>query len=291
MRFKRQLETEIAADSQLFTGHAMDHPERDKPAPTPDPLEDDDAELELEPPDETIEERQRQIALNAIRARIDIDDVYRDADRDRGGEIMEGWVRNFRFQFQLKHLLIATAVLAIILTLIKLELFGTTVIVGFMLTVGSLYAYLMFEQKKHDIETDRKRKEMYAKRRAQMAANMGAPLAEQLEANNEVAPAPTNRTDEIWQEAAKERSLHIQFQFSLRTMLIMMTSAAVMLTLVRILGGPAATASVLGLVAMGGLVVYACGYEPPQNMVLAWWLILVMYVLVSIGTAVWSAIA
>jgi hypothetical protein len=267
----------------------MDDPERDKFYSAPEPSEDDDEELELEPPDETIEERQRQMALNAIRSRIDIDEVYRDADRDRGGEIMENWFRNFRFQFQLKHLLIATALLAIIMTLIRLELFWTTLIVGTMLAVTGLYAYLRIEEKKHELEADRRRQAMYARRRAQMAANMGAPLAEQFETNAEDAPTPANKVDEIWQEAAKEQAFH--FQFSLREMLIVMTTAGVTLALVRVLGGPSATASVLGLVAMGGLVVYAFGYEPPQNMVLAWWLILVMYVLISICTAVWSAFA
>ncbi len=72
---------------------------------------------------------------------------------------------------------------------------------------------------------------------------------------------------------------------------MLMTAAAVVFGMVRLLGGPAATASVLGIVALFGMVVYACGYEPPQNMVLGWWLILVMYVLVSIFSAVWSAFA
>jgi hypothetical protein len=268
----------------------MDKPDSDKPRPTPEPPpDDDDAELELEPLDETIEERQKQAALNAIRARIDIDEVYGDAERDHGGEIMENWFRNFRFQFQLRHLLIATAVVAIILTLIKLQLFWTTLIVGVMLSTAGLYLYLRVEEKKHEVEAERRRQALYTRRRAQMAASMGAPLAEQFEANLETAPPPTNKVDERWQQAANEQKLH--FQFSLRQMLVLMTAAAVTLTLVRLLGGPSATASVLGLFAIGGLVVYACGYEPPQNMILAWWLILVMYVLISICTAVWSAFA
>jgi hypothetical protein len=267
----------------------MNDPERDKFYSAPEPAPDDDEDLELEPPDESIEERQKQLALSAIRSRIDIDEIYRDADRDRGGEILENWFRNFHFQFQLKHLLIATAVLAIILTLIKLELFWTTLIVGVMLSVAGLYAYLRLEEKKHEIEVDRKRQALYARRRAQLAANMGAPLAEGIESTQQEVPQPPNKVDEMWQEAAKEQAFH--FQFSLREMLIVMTAAAVSLALVRLLGGPSATASLLGLVALGGLVAYACGYEPRQNMVLAWWLILLMYVLISICTAVWSAFA
>jgi hypothetical protein len=268
----------------------MDDREREKFYSEPGtPPEDDDAELELEPLDETIDERQKQAALSAIRNRIDIDEVYRDADRDRGGEIMENWIRNFRFQFQIKHILIATALLAIVLTLVKLQLFWTTLIVGTMLTVGGLYGYLRWEERKHEVEADKRRQILYAKRRAQMAANLGTPLAEQMDTMEDL-PQATNAVDEIWQAEAKKQE-PFRFQFSLREMLIVFTAAAISLGLVRALGGAEAMASVLGLIALAGLVVYACGFEPPQNMVMAWWLILVLYVLISIFTAVWGAIA
>ncbi len=268
--------------------NAMEEPEREKfyatPGPPPD---DDDAELELEPLDETVEERQKQAALAAIHNRIDIDEIYRDADRDRGGEIMENWIRNFRFQFQVKHILIVTALLAIVMTLAKLQLFWTTVIVGTMLSVAGLYGYLRWEERKHEVEAARKREILYARRRAQMAANLGGPLAAQMEAIEET---PANAVDEMWQQAAATRE-PFRFQFSLRQMLIITTAAAVSLGLVRVFGGTEAMASVLGLIAMAGLVVYACGFEPPQNMVMAWWLVLVLYVLISIFTAVWGVIA
>ncbi len=132
----------------------MDDPERDKFYSPPDQPSDDE-ELELEPPDESIAERKKQAALDAIRSSIDIDEIYREADRNRGSEILENWARNFRFRFQVKHLLIATAVLAIVLTLIKLKLFWTTLIVSIMLSVASLYAYLKWEERKHEAEAAR----------------------------------------------------------------------------------------------------------------------------------------
>ena len=88
-----------------------------------------------------------------------------------------------------------------------------------------------------------------------MAANMGVPLAESMESTLADEPPPPNAVDEMWQAAAKKESFH--FQFSLREMLVVMTAAAVSLALVRLLGGPSATASLLGLLALGGLVVYA----------------------------------
>src|SRR3954462_5616366 len=103
-----------------------------------------------------------------------------------------------------------------------------------------------------------------------MAANMGVPLAERLEATLADEPQPPNAVDEMWQEAAAQKE-PFHFQFSLREMLVVMTGAALSLALLRLLGGPAATATLLGLLAIGGLVLYALGYEPPQNMVMAWW--------------------
>ena len=47
-------------------------------------VEDDDAELELEPPDAEVlaaEERRAQEAIDATMMSVDIDEIYRDADR------------------------------------------------------------------------------------------------------------------------------------------------------------------------------------------------------------------
>ena len=123
--------------------HSMDDRDREKFYVAPEtPADDDDLELELEPPDIEADERRKRAALATIAARIDIDEVYREADRDRGGEIMENWLRNFRFRFQVKHLLIATAVIAIALTLAKFQLFWTALIVLVMLSVFALYVYI-----------------------------------------------------------------------------------------------------------------------------------------------------
>jgi hypothetical protein len=98
-----------------------------------------------------------------------------------------------------------------------------------------------------------------------------------------------NKVHELWQESMKEQSFRPQF--SIRQMFVLMTLSAVLLAMIRLLGGPAATASVLGLVALFGLVIYACGYEPPHTFVLGWWLILAMYVMAILLGAVWSSFA
>lgn len=262
----------------------MNAPKRDDRVPPP--VDDDDEELELEPPDESMEARQRQIAIDAIRSSIDIDAIYNEADRDYGGEALNDWFRNFRFQFQVKHLLIATAVISIILALIRLQLFWSTFVIGFMLAIAGIYLYTTCVEQKQQAEAARRREAIYARRRAKLAANMaGRPLEE--DELPEESPLP-NVIDEIWHESLKKESF--RFQFSLRQLLILITAAGLVLGVMNLLGGAAVMASVLGLVALFGLVLYAVGVEAPQLLVLGWWIILVMYVLLSISTAILSMV-
>ena len=74
-------------------------------------------------------------------------------------------------------------------------------------------------------------------------------------------PLP-NETDQAWQDAmAREK---FRFRFSLRELLTAMTAAAVIFGLVRLLGGMDNTAILLGFVALGGLVISALGFDPPE---------------------------
>jgi hypothetical protein len=257
------------------------------------PPDSDDDEYELEAPDDSVDEVRRQAVLDSLKSKIDIDAVYHEAERNRGTEILENWLRNFRFRFQVKHLLIATAVLSIALTLVKLHLFWTAVIVLFMASVAGLYGYLKWEERKHQIEADRKREELYAKRRAHLGPQVpghvvGGPVAEATPPISDVPPL-TNEVDLAWQEAMTKEQF--RFQFSLRELLMTMTVAAVTLGILRLMGSAETAATLLGLVALFGLVVYAVGYEPPQVVVLGWWLTLVLYVGVSIFAAVWAGLA
>jgi hypothetical protein len=274
--------------------------------PTPDDIdrdkiytadtEDDDAELELEPPDAEViaaEERRAKEAIEATMMSVDIDEVYREADRRDGGEFLDKWLRDFRFQFQVKHLLIATAVLAIAMTLWRLQIFGTTLVLLFMIAIGGAYFYVVWQEKKQQDEADRRRKEMYARQRAYFdrrnrgaASTDGGTVAEATVGHAVQPPPPPlpNEADVAWQEAmARQR---FRFQFSLKQLLLAMMGAAVIFGLVRVFGGPANTATMLGLLALAGLVVHAAGFDPPEIIILGWWLILVMYVLMSIVAAV-----
>ena len=71
-----------------------------------------------------------------------------------------------------------------------------------------------------------------------------------------------NEVDQAWLEAREKQTF--RFQFSLRELLMTMTVAAVVLGMIRLFGGPAITASLLGFVSLLGLIILAAGYEPPE---------------------------
>jgi hypothetical protein len=258
---------------------------RDKPLPPSDA--NDEGDYELEPPDAAIiaaEARRGKDSIEASREAIDIDQIYREADRDLGSEMVEKWLKGYRFQFQVKHMLIATAVLAVALTLWKLEVLGKSLWILFMLGVASFYVYLQWQESKHQREAEERREKMYARRRAMQARQQGQPVDDEdlLDEADETQDAAAGET-------ARETSLRppLRFQFSLKQLLATMTIAAVIFGAVSLLGGDL-TATLLGFVAIVGLVVYAIGVNTPELIVLGWWLILVLYVLITLSSFIFG---
>lgn len=139
---------------------------------------DDGEDYELEPPDAEViaaeAERGRE-AIEASRANINIDEIYRDAGRQRSEEILENWFKDFqfKFRFRIKHLLIAAAALAIILTLWRFGLLGTAIVLLMMISVFGLYSYFSWQEQRAEDEATRRREEMYARRRAQQQKTTG----------------------------------------------------------------------------------------------------------------------
>jgi hypothetical protein len=268
----------------------MDERERDKFYSPPDTT-DDDEEYELEPLDPAIvnaEKRHAKEVAEQVRASIDIDEVYREAERNRGTEILENWVRNFHYRFHIKHLVIATALLTILIAVDKLGYLGLTLTA---LTIGSaacLYFYLNWHDRKQQAEAYEKRQELYAERRARSQAKGAAAAEDEPLAPVELTPPPvsssSNEAADMWEEAPAPEPLHIRF--SLRSLMIAMTIAAVSLGMIHYLGGPGQTATILGAIAFVGLIVHALGFEPPQSLILGWWFILLLYVLLTVAGAV-----
>lgn len=131
--------------------------------------EDDESDdYELEPPDAEVlahEQRRAQESIDAARRAIDIDQIYRDTCERSGEEIFGEWFKNRRFQFQTKHLLIATAVLAVLLVLWKFSLLGDFVLIAAMGCVFGIYAFVEWREKQFRDEAERRRQEMYERAR------------------------------------------------------------------------------------------------------------------------------
>jgi hypothetical protein len=97
----------------------------------------------------------------------------------------------------------------------------------------------------------------------------------------------TGDVDGAGQRAAAEQD-QFRLSFSLKQLMIAMTVAAVLFAFTFYWFTPAYTALALGLVALAGLVVVTAGFEPPRVVVLGWWLLLMLYVLVSILAVFWQ---
>lgn len=251
----------------------------------------DDAELELEPVDPAVlaaEKRQAAEAIEAHRKAIDINEVYRDLDANRDSEILSDWLarlRSYRFRFQVKHLLVLTAVVALLLAVRGLLGigFGSMIVVMFMLAIGGVSLVLKLEENKRQEDANRRRQKMYAERRAQQARAAGLPVEPDDELDESPPPAAPS--------TPPPPTRAFRWQFSLGQLLAVMTVAALLLGVASFAGGTATIATLCGLAALAGFVVVALGYEPPEIVVFGWWMLLALYVVLSLFSAIWTGMA
>lgn len=258
-----------------------------------DETDSDDAELELEPPDPELlaaEQRRAAEAVEAHRTAIDINEVYRDLDANRDSEILSGWaerlgeLRPGRFQFQVKHLLILTAFVAMVLAFHTASGigFGTMLILAVMLAVGGVSLYLKVVENKRQEEANRRRSKMYAERRAQQARKSGQPIEQNWEDEPSITPPPETGIP-------AQPLFDFRFQFSMAQLFMVITGAAIFLGIGSAIGGASSVATLCGLAAFAGLIVPALGLRPPDFVVFVWWMLLAVYVVLSLSWAIWTA--
>lgn len=265
----------------------MDQRDRDKFYREPEKASDDEYELDL--PDPTVEENRRKAARESVAPTIDIDEIYRESDRDRSTEIIENWVSSFQYRYRHEHVLIATAVLAIAAALATLHLLWTAVILLIMASVFGLYSYLQWEESKQQAEAQRKREILYARRRAKLAARASGHAVGTPEIPSDPATEASEQTTDDEQSPEETRAKRaFQFRFSLRDLIITFTIAAIVLGVIQLAGGAAFAATVFGTIAILGLILFATSFELPQIVLLGWWLALLLYVATTIIAAAWG---
>ncbi|TWT76078.1 hypothetical protein Pla123a_28650 [Posidoniimonas polymericola] len=241
-----------------------------------EPLSHDaDDDYELEAPDESVEQLARQRAAAEFRHATDSLEID-NAQRAMEERHMLDPSDSFQFQFQTKHLLIATAVLAIGLTLAKLTNGFAVLMVGTTVALIITHWYLnRREQQRIDEAAARRAEVVRRSRERQATENIGGP--------------PTMYDEELEEadaelEAAVQES-RFRLSFSFQDMMIAVTVAAVVMGIGAAIGAKA-LAVVLGLVAVTGLLTYAVGVQPPARVVMVWWVTLLLYIVVCVLQAI-----
>jgi len=230
------------------------------------PDHDDDAELELEPLDPEILARERERAHEKTEAAvgsIDVDELY--GHESQYSDLSVDWTSWKRFRFTTRHLLILTALLAMVLTVFLLVdgLQAVSLIVAAVLSGGWIWASRL--ERRQQAERARRREEFFGAGKKAENADVGWAVEPD-------APQP---------RAA------FKFAFSMKELFITMTVAAIVVALARLIG-VTELATMCGMLALAGLVLHAVGYDPPRLFVLGWWLVLVIYLGVGLAAVMSS---
>ncbi len=237
----------------------------------------DDDEYELEPIDPEVIKHQEERARRKTREAedsVDINEVFESVD---AGDPVD--FESFKqFRFTTRHLLIATAVLAVVMTIVT-RLGGCMgLFVSGVIALASAWWFVLLEESRRlaKIEADRQRfKEKLAARRA---VEDGKPL-------------PPRASDEQFEQLNAEwededdQEPSFKFAFSTKELLITFTVAALILGFAQVLG-PSSAALLLGLIALVGLLVQAFGVYLPPVVILGWWMLMMMYIVLSLWATV-----
>ncbi len=244
-----------------------------------------DEELEVEPPDSDVLAHQKRAAEERVKLAemsIDVDEVYRELDHRDAPALPFKLPDKLGFRFQIKHMLIATAVLAMLLTMWRLGVLVNVVGVLILSAMAAAVAYTELKEQQRCAEAERRWQEKLERRRRY--------FEESNRARTRKPGSPASIYDDVPFQGRVPSEIEpltappFRFQFSLRQVFIGMTIAAVAFGLIHLLGSASVVAMILGMIALGGLVAHAFGARPPQAVVMAWWLVLVMYVLLGLAT-------
>ncbi|QDU54592.1 hypothetical protein [Aeoliella mucimassa] len=135
-----------------------------------DPEADNEDDYELMPPDEAVIAGEKQRAAEAMERAsmaVDVDELYRE-DTSVSMEDIEAQLRDFKFQFGTKHLLIAMTVVAITIIFGRLLLGGwlPILIVVVFGVLASAYGWITWKENQHRREWEAKRDELYRRNQA-----------------------------------------------------------------------------------------------------------------------------
>lgn len=281
--------------------HPMNDLDRDRfYGPGGDEWGDDGEDYELEPVDAEVlaaEQRRARDLVEEAELAIDVDEIFRVRDRHPDHDLPGQHSGRFRFRFQVKHLLVAMAVMSVVMTLWHLGILVAVLVVLLVAGVVGTFTYMEVKQQRQWVEANRRWEEKFERRRAFLERRMRPPTrsADALPSIYDDYPfgdAAPVATPEFLRRGPNETNRarqRFRFQFSLWQMLVAMTVVCVVLGLTYIVGSPVLTAALLAIVILGGLAARALGVEPPETVRLSWWLLIALYVVASLAAVVVTA--
>lgn len=240
----------------------------------PDNNDDDsDDDYELEDVDPSIDEQKRQQAQQQFQEAsqaLDVNEFY--AEYEKGLEL-KTVLDEFNFRFQIRHIMLLTAGVAVLLSLWKIANFAGLILLA-LVVLGVAHYYIAQREKRHKEQIQAKRDKLVDAVRRQRAG----------EASDAAVDVQTT-IEEIHAEAARA---DFKFSFSMKQVMVAMTVACLVLGISVILPVKLA-AGLLGLLAVLGIVGHAIGYDFPPIVSFGWWMVMSMYVLLSVFGHFFSA--
>ena len=242
-----------------------------------DSIEPDDGDdYELEPPDPdviTAEQRLTAERIAAAARSLDDDEIMREDQRRIDGQFVSELLSNFRFQFQIKHLLWATGVVAVLVAVAQYS-WPASVMLAVLASVGGTLTFLSWKEKQHEaFMAERRRQFSQPRPLVGGAPDAASPDAQPTPESAAPSPPPSFTQQLLTVCSPKE-------------LLAASIAAVVLIALLSYLLGTAMLALCLGIFALVGIVLQAVGVDMPRQMALGWWLMLVLYIVVSVILAV-----
>ena len=169
-------------------------PDSDPPPaqPQPDRIDagdEDGDEYELEPVDAEVLAKQRQRAaerIDAASTRIDVDELYREAERQRDWDISD-----FHIRFSVNHMLLATACMAIFFALIPTLGWCAAILIAGSAVAIALASFM-------SIQESRRKREFYASVREKLQGPQHG------DADQQGDEQPPDALGEAWHESFRE---------------------------------------------------------------------------------------
>lgn len=265
-----------------------DEPPIDRNAFYAPPAADEDDEYDVEPVDEQVlESERRRAAQNVLDAEtaVDVDAIYREMER---GDDFDALFEKFRGRFTIKHLLIATTVVAVVLGLGASGVFTGVTFAGFiaisLIVLGGAHAYLNFRESRRREALIAQRERELGRRRRAAAESRGMYTADDEEEDD----APPYQQPSFGEDL--RAAIASVTRFGLGELMMAMTGAAVLLGLLVLTGSPTRAAAGLGVLAIAGFGLQAADYDLPRPLLLAWWFCVIGFAVLMLLGVVLNAL-